>query len=356
MDCVSERDSLVISWLNFALNIHKHVPQTYNLMFKQYFTHATPTLFNASTPNLQMSFCFLVCMKDDSIEEIYDTLKNYALISKSAGGIGISIHHIQATGSYIAASVLVLSPSTLVHCDQSEEEPWQGGSLCLGFVLCSPETESLVYGNKFEALYKCYEQEGQACETIPTQKLWYAILEAQIETSNPFMLYKDACNVQSNQKNLGVIKASNLCTKIVKYSSPNETAICNLASLALPTYITKDASGKPMYNFQKLHNVAKTVMFNLNRVINHNYYPIPKACCSNMRSCPIGIGVQGLANTFMALKMPFDSLKAKELNLKIFETIYHGAAKASCEMAKADGPYKAWMGSPAQLGQLQYDL
>ncbi|KAJ4468011.1 ribonucleotide reductase [Lentinula lateritia] len=225
-------------------------------------------------------------------------------------------------------------------------------------LFCPSEAPGLheVYGDEFEVLYERYEREGRARETIPAQKLWYHILEAQIETGNPFMLYKDACNAKSNQKNLGVIKSSNLCTEIVEYSSPDETAVCNLASLALPTYIVKDASGKPFYDFQKLHDVTKTVAFNLNRVIDRNYYPIHEARRSNMRNRPIGIGVQGLADAFMALKMPFDSPEAKELNTKIFETIYHGACEASCEMAKTDGPYETWMGSPAQQGQLQFDL
>ncbi|KAJ3847068.1 ribonucleotide reductase [Lentinula lateritia] len=403
--------------MRVAVGIHgddiEHVLQTYNLMSERYFTHATPTLFNAGTPSPQMSSCFLVCMKDDSFEGIYDTLKNCALISKSAGGIGISIHNIRATGSYIAGTngysngivpMLRAYNATARYVDQGGNkrpgafaiylEPWHadifamidlrknhgkeevrardlfyalwipdlfmkrvegGGNWSL---FCPSEAPGLheVYGDEFEVLYERYEREGRARETIPAQKLWYHILEAQIETGNPFMLYKDACNAKSNQKNLGVIKSSNLCTEIVEYSSPDETAVCNLASLALPTYIVKDASGKPFYDFQKLHDVTKTVAFNLNRVIDRNYYPIPEARRSNMRNRPIGIGVQGLADAFMALKMPFDSPEAKELNTKIFETIYHGACEASCEMAKTDGPYETWIGSPAQQGQLQFDL
>ncbi|KAH7876111.1 ribonucleotide reductase [Lentinula edodes] len=412
---IAERPQHMI--MRVAVGIHgddiEHVLQTYNLMSERYFTHATPTLFNAGTPSPQMSSCFLVCMKDDSIEGIYDTLKNCALISKSAGGIGISIHNIRATGSYIAGTngysngivpMLRAYNATARYVDQGGNkrpgafaiylEPWHadifamidlrknhgkeevrardlfyalwipdlfmkrvegGGNWSL---FCPSEAPGLheVYGDEFEVLYERYEREGRARETIPAQKLWYHILEAQIETGNPFMLYKDACNAKSNQKNLGVIKSSNLCTEIVEYSSPDETAVCNLASLALPTYIVKDASGKPFYDFQKLHDVTKTVAFNLNRVIDRNYYPIPEARRSNMRNRPIGIGVQGLADAFMALKMPFDSPEAKELNTKIFETIYHGACEASCEMAKTDGPYETWMGSPAQQGQLQFDL
>ncbi|KAJ3988084.1 ribonucleotide reductase [Lentinula detonsa] len=412
---IAERPQHMI--MRVAVGIHgddiEHVMETYNLMSERYFTHATPTLFNAGTPSPQMSSCFLVCMKDDSIEGIYDTLKNCALISKSAGGIGINIHNIRATGSYIAGTngysngivpMLRAYNATARYVDQGGNkrpgafaiylEPWHadifamidlrknhgkeevrardlfyalwipdlfmkrveaGGNWSL---FCPSEAPGLheVYGDDFQALYERYEREGRARESIPAQKLWYHILEAQIETGNPFMLYKDACNAKSNQKNLGVIKSSNLCTEIVEYSSPDETAVCNLASLALPTYIVKDASGKSIYDFQKLHDVAKTVAFNLNRVIDRNYYPIPEARRSNMRNRPIGIGVQGLADAFMALKMPFDSLEAKELNWKIFETIYHGACEASCEMAKTDGPYETWMGSPAQQGQLQYDL
>ncbi|KAF9066495.1 ribonucleotide reductase [Rhodocollybia butyracea] len=406
---IAERPQHMI--MRVAVGIHgddiEHVLETYNLMSERYFTHATPTLFNAGTPSPQMSSCFLVCMKDDSIEGIYDTLKNCALISKSAGGIGISIHNIRATGSYIAGTngysngivpMLRAYNATARYVDQGGNkrpgafaiylEPWHADIFAmidlrknhgkeevrardLFYALWIPdlfmkrveangncEAPGLheVYGDDFEALYERYEREGRARESISAQKLWYHILEAQIETGNPFMLYKDACNAKSNQKNLGVIKSSNLCTEIVEYSSPDETAVCNLASLALPTYIVKDASGKPTYDFQKLHDVAKTVAFNLNRVIDRNFYPIPEARRSNMRSRPIGIGVQGLADAFMALKMPFDSPEARELNLKIFETIYHGAAEASCEMAKIEGPYEAWMGSPAQQGQLQFDL
>ncbi|KAJ3729268.1 ribonucleotide reductase alpha subunit [Lentinula raphanica] len=412
---IAERPQHMI--MRVAVGIHgddiEHVLETYNLMSERYFTHATPTLFNAGTPSPQMSSCFLVCMKDDSIEGIYDTLKNCALISKSAGGIGISIHNIRATGSYIAGTngysngivpMLRAYNATARYVDQGGNkrpgafaiylEPWHadifamidlrknhgkeevrardlfyalwipdlfmkrveaGGTWSL---FCPSEAPGLheVYGDEFEALYERYEKEGRARESIPAQKLWYHVLEAQIETGNPFMLYKDACNAKSNQKNLGVIKSSNLCTEIVEYSSPDETAVCNLASLALPTFIVKDASGKSIYDFQKLHDVSKTVAFNLNRVIDRNFYPIPEARRSNMRNRPIGIGVQGLADAFMALKMPFDSPEAKDLNLRIFETIYHGACEASCEMAKTDGPYETWMGSPAQQGQLQFDL
>lgn len=208
-----------------------------------------------------------------------------------------------------------------------------------------------VWGEEFEDLYLRYEREGRAKKTIKAQKLWYAIMEAQIETGTPFMVYKDAANRKSNQQNLGTIKSSNLCTEIIEYSSPDETAVCNLASLALPSFIR----GKT-YDFQKLHDVAKVVTFNLNRIIDVNYYPVPEARRSNMRHRPIGIGVQGLADTFMALRLPFESPAARELNVKIFETIYHAALEASCEIAQKDGPYETWIGSPAQQGKLQYDL
>lgn len=209
-----------------------------------------------------------------------------------------------------------------------------------------------VWGEKFEALYEKYEKEGRARKQMPAQKLWHAILESQIETGGPFMLYKDAANRKSNQQNLGTIKSSNLCTEIIEYSAPDEVAVCNLASIALPSFIGADK----IYNFQKLHDVTKVVAFNLNRIIDVNYYPVPEARKSNMRHRPIGIGVQGLADAFMILKMAFESKEAKALNAQIFETIYHAALEASSEMAAADGPYETWMGSPAQQGKLQFDL
>ncbi|KAF9013177.1 ribonucleotide reductase alpha subunit [Cyathus striatus] len=391
---VAERPQHMI--MRVAVGIHgtdiDRVIETYNLMSERYFTHASPTLFNAGTPNPQLSSCFLVCMKDDSIEGIYDTLKNCAMISKTAGGIGLSIHCIRATGSYIAgtngysngiggnkrpgAFAIYIEPW---HADIFDfldlrknhgKEEARARDLFYALwipdlfmkrvesngdwpLFCPNEATGLheVYGAEFEALFEKYEKEGRARKVIPAQKLWYAILEAQIETGGPFMLYKDHCNEKSNQKNLGTIKSSNLCTEIVEYSSPDETAVCNLASLALPTFIS---NGK--YDFNRLHDVAKVVAFNLNRIIDVNYYPIPEARRSNTRHRPIGVGVQGLADTFMALRMPFDSQAAKELNIKIFETIYHAALEASSEMAERDGPYETWMGSPAQLGQLQYDL
>ncbi|KAJ6576865.1 ribonucleotide reductase alpha subunit, partial [Mycena sp. CBHHK59/15] len=398
--------------MRVAVGIHgsdlDRVIETYNLMSERYFTHATPTLFNAGTPHPQLSSCFLVCMKDDSIEGIYDTLKNCAMISKSAGGIGISIHNIRATGSYIAGTngysngivpMLRAYDATARYVDQGGNkrpgafaiylEPWHADifefidlrknhgkeqmrarDLFLALwipdlfmkrveangdwsLFCPNEAPGLheVHSEEFEALYEKYEKEGRARKTIPAQKLWYAILEAQIETGTPFMLYKDAANSKSNQKNLGTIKSSNLCTEIIEYSSPEETAVCNLASVSLPSFIV---DGK--YDFQKLHDITKVVAFNLNRIIDVNYYPVAEARRSNMRHRPIGVGVQGLADTFQRLRIPFDSPTAKELNQQIFETIYHGALEASAEMAEKDGPYESFEGSPAQLGQLQFDM
>ncbi|PPQ64159.1 hypothetical protein CVT24_008794, partial [Panaeolus cyanescens] len=407
---VAERPQHMI--MRVAVGIHgrdiERVIETYNLMSERYFTHASPTLFNAGTPHPQLSSCFLVCMKDDSIEGIYDTLKNCAMISKTAGGIGLSIHCIRATGSYIAGTngysngivpMLRAYDATARYVDQGGNkrpgafaiylEPWHADIMefldlrknhgkeearardlfyalwiCDLFMkrvesngewslFCPNEAPGLgdVWGEEFEEMYERYEKEGRARKTIPAQKLWYSILEAQIETGTPFMVYKDAANRKSNQKNLGTIKSSNLCTEIIEYSSPDETAVCNLASLALPSFIENGA-----YDFKKLHAVTKVVTYNLNRIIDVNYYPIPEAKRSNFRHRPIGIGVQGLADAFMALRMPFDSPAAKQLNIQIFETIYHAALEASSELAERDGPYETWMGSPAQQGQLQYDL
>ncbi|KAF7364883.1 Ribonucleoside-diphosphate reductase [Mycena venus] len=398
--------------MRVAVGIHgadiEHVIETYNLMSERYFTHATPTLFNAGTPKAQLSSCFLVCMKEDSIEGIYDTLKDCAMISKSAGGIGLSIHNIRATGSYIAGTngysngivpMLRAYDATARYVDQGGNkrpgafaiylEPWHADifefidlrknhgkeqmrarDLFLALwipdlfmkrveaneewsLFCPNEAPGLheVHSAEFEALYEKYEKEGRARKSIPAQKLWYAILEAQVETGGPFMLYKDAANSKSNQKNLGTIKSSNLCTEIIEYSSPDETAVCNLASISLPSFIS---NGK--YDFQRLHDITKVVARNLNRIIDVNYYPIPETRRSNMRHRPIGVGVQGLADAFLALRIPFESPAAKELNQQIFETIYHGALEASAELAERDGPYETYEGSPASQGQLQYDM
>ncbi|EIN12822.1 ribonucleotide reductase alpha subunit [Punctularia strigosozonata HHB-11173 SS5] len=407
---VAERPQHMI--MRVAVGIHGNdidrALETYNLMSERCFTHASPTLFNAGTPHPQLSSCFLVAMKDDSIEGIYDTLKNCAMISKTAGGIGLHIHNIRATGSYIAGTngysngivpMLRAYDATARYVDQGGNkrpgafaiylEPWHADvfefidlrknhgkeevrARDLFYALwvpdlfmkrveangewslfCPNEAPGLheVWGEEFDKLYEKYEKEGRARKTIPAQKLWYAIMEAQIETGGPFMLYKDAANSKSNQQNLGTIKSSNLCTEIMEYSSPDETAVCNLASIALPTFVKNG-----VYDFKRLHAVAKVVTFNLNRIIDVNYYPVPEARRSNIRHRPIGVGVQGLADTFMILRMPFDSPEAKELNIQIFETIYHAALEASCEIAAVDGPYETFQGSPASQGQLQFDL
>ncbi|CEQ41066.1 SPOSA6832_02758 [Sporobolomyces salmonicolor] len=418
---VAERPQHML--MRVAVGIHGHditrVLETYTLMSERYFTHASPTLFNAGTPHPQLSSCFLVTMKDDSIEGIYDTLKTCALISKTAGGIGLSIHNIRATGSYIAGTngysngiipMLRVYNNTARYVDQGGNkrpgafaiylEPWHADifefldlrknhgkeevrARDLFFALwipdlfmerveeagdwplfCPAEAPGLheVYGDEFKALFEKYEKEGRAKKVIPAQKLWYAILEAQVETGNPFMLYKDAANKKSNQKNLGTIKSSNLCTEIIEYSAPDECAVCNLASIALPSFVKNG-----VYDFQKLHDVVKSVAYNLNRIIDVNYYPVKEAENSNMRHRPIGVGVQGLADAFMALRLPFDSPEARQLNLQIFETIYHAAVESSCDMAREyaethpgeDGwypSYKANGGSPASRGELQFDL
>ncbi|CUS23283.1 LAQU0S09e01310g1_1 [Lachancea quebecensis] len=413
---VAERPQHLI--MRVAVGIHgDNIPkvlETYNLMSLKYFTHASPTLFNAGTPHPQMSSCFLVAMKDDSIEGIYDTLKECAMISKTAGGIGLHIHNIRSTGSYIAGTngtsnglipMIRVFNNTARYVDQGGNkrpgafalylEPWH--SDIFDFVdirknhgkeeirardlfpalwvpdlfmkrvqengewtLFSPSEApglSDVYGDEFEALYERYVQEGRGRKTIKAQKLWYAILEAQTETGTPFMLYKDACNRKSNQKNLGVIKSSNLCCEIVEYSAPDETAVCNLASLSLPAFIETSEDGKTQwYNFEKLHKIAKVVTHNLNQVIDRNYYPVESAKNSNMRHRPVALGVQGLADAFMILRVPFDSQEAKELNIQIFETIYHAALERSNELAVEHGPYETFQGSPASQGILQFDM
>ncbi|KAI0423461.1 ribonucleoside-diphosphate reductase large chain [Xylaria sp. FL1042] len=390
-------------------NIEK-VLETYNLMSLKYFTHASPTLFNAGTPQPQMSSCFLVDMKEDSIEGIYDTLKTCAMISKMAGGIGLNVHRIRATGSYIAGTngtsngvvpMLRVFNNTARYVDQGGNkrpgafaiylEPWHSDvfefldlrknhgkeevrarDLFLALwipdlfmkrvekngdwtLMCPNECPGLadVYGDEFEALYEKYETEGRGRQTLKAQKLWYAILEAQTETGNPFMLYKDHANRKSNQKNLGTIRSSNLCTEIIEYSAPDEVAVCNLASMALPSFVDYNTES---YDFQKLHEVTQVVVRNLNRVIDANHYPVPEARNSNMRHRPVGLGVQGLADTFLALRMPFESPEARQLNKQIFETMYHAALTASMEIAKEEGTYSTYEGSPVSQGILQYDM
>ncbi|KEF52662.1 ribonucleoside-diphosphate reductase large chain [Exophiala aquamarina CBS 119918] len=400
--------------MRVAVGIHgddvEKAIETYNLMSQKCFTHASPTLFNAGTPQPQLSSCFLIDMKSDSIDGIYDTLKTCAMISKTAGGIGFNAHCIRATGSYIAGTngtsnglipMLRVFNNTARYVDQGGNkrpgafacyiEPWHADvfewlnlrknhgkeevrardlfyalwtpDLFMKRVeknqdwtlMCPHECPGLadVYGKKFEALYERYEQEGKGRQTVKAQKLWYAILEAQTETGTPYMLYKDACNEKSNQKNLGTIRSSNLCTEIVEYTAPDEVAVCNLASLALPTFVDQ-ARGE--YDFGRLHEVVQVVTRNLNKVIDINYYPVPEAKKSNFRHRPVGLGVQGLADAFLALRLPFDSPEARQLNIQIFETIYHGALTASCQLAQEEGPYETYEGSPVSQGILQYDM
>jgi len=398
--------------MRVAVGIHREdieaAIETYNLMSERWFTHATPTLFNAGTPKPQLSSCFLLMMKDDSIEGIYDTLKQCAKISQSAGGIGLSINNIRATGSYIRGSsgtsngivpMLRVFNDTARYVDQGGGkrkgafaiylEPWhadifdflelkknhgkeemkardlfyalwipdifmkrveQNGNWSL---FCPNEAKGLAesWGPEFEKLYEKYEQEGKARKTVKAQDLWFAILESQIETGTPYMLYKDAANGKSNQKNLGTIKSSNLCTEIMEFTSPDEVAVCNLASIALPRFVV---DGK--VDHEKLFEVTKVVTKNLNKIIDVNFYPVEEARRSNMRHRPIGIGVQGLADVFLILKMPFDSEEARKVNKEIFETIYFGAMTASKDLAKQHGAYETFQGSPLSQGIFQFDM
>ena len=398
--------------MRVAVGIHfddiDSVIETYNLLSERWFTHATPTLFNAGTPKAQLSSCFLLTMKEDSIEGIYDTLKQCAKISQSAGGIGLSVHDIRATGSYIKGTngtsngiipMLKVFNDTARYVDQGGGkrkgafaiylEPWHADVIDflqlkknhgkeemrardLFFALwisdlfmkrveadeewslfCPHEAPGLsdCYGDEFEALYEKYEREGKARKVIKAQELWFEILESQTETGTPYMLYKDHANRKSNQKNLGTIKSSNLCTEIMEYTSPDEVAVCNLASIALPKFII---NGK--FDHNKLMEVTKQVAKNLNKIIDINYYPVPEAERSNLRNRPIGIGIQGLADAFIKLRMPFESEEAQRLNEDIHETIYYGAMMASMELAKKDGPYQTWKGSPISEGIFQFDM
>ncbi|KAG6394551.1 hypothetical protein SASPL_145140 [Salvia splendens] len=446
--------------MRVAVGIHKDdidsAIKTYHLLSQRWFTHASPTLFNAGTPRPQLSSCFLICMKDDSIEGIYDTLKECAVISKSAGGIGVSVHNIRATGSYIrgtngtsngivpmlrvfndtaryvdqgggkrkglhiSSSVLLYSLHLYCTFDSCLSvtrigafavylEPWHADifefldlrknhgkeehrarDLFYGLwvpdlfmqrvqsdshwsLFCPNESPGLAdcWGEEFEALYTKYETEGKAKKVVQAQSLWFEILKSQIETGTPYMLYKDTCNRKSNQQNLGTIKSSNLCTEIIEYTSPTETAVCNLASIALPRYVRE--KGVPLesqptklvgslgsknryFDFDKLAEVTELVTTNLNKIIDTNYYPVETAKRSNMRHRPIGIGVQGLADTFILLGMAFESPEAQQLNKDIFETIYHHALKASCELAQKEGPYETYNGSPVSKGIIQPDM
>lgn len=400
-------------WLRVAIGIHgcdmTSVKETYEYMSRKYFTHATPTLFNAGTPHPQLSSCFLQAMESDSIDGIYNTLKECALISKWAGGIGMHIHNVRASGSHIRGTngqsngivpMLKVFNNTAKYVDQGGGrrngsfaiylEPWhadvemflqmrknhgdeelkardlfyamwipdlfmerikENGKWTL---MCPDECPGLadVYGDDFLALYTKYEREGKGRNTVNARDLWFQILDAQMETGTPYILFKDACNKKSNQKNVGTIKSSNLCTEIVEYSDENETAVCNLASIALPAFVSADG----VMDYEELHKVAKIVTNNLNRVIDVNYYPTPKTQRSNFRHRPVGIGVQGLACVFMMMGLPFHSDEAKLINKRIFETIYHAALEKSCELAMRDGPYETFAGSPASQGILQFDM
>ena len=401
--------------MRVAIGIHKEdlasAYKTYDLMSQGYFTHATPTLFNAGTRRPQLSSCFLVSMDGDSIQGIYKTLADVAQISKNAGGIGLHIHNVRGTGAYIRGTngtsngiipMLKVFNETARYVDQGGGrrkgsfaiylEPWhcdiedflnlrknhgkeemRARDLFLAlwtpdlfmqrvkedgeWTLFSPdEAPGLddVYGEDFVKLYTKYEEEGRGRKTIKAQELWYKIIEAQIETGTPYMLYKDAANIKSNQKNLGTIKSSNLCTEIMEYSDSKETAVCNLASIALPKFIIPGK--KPKYDLNALKDIAYTATINLNRVIDVNYYPTKETKTSNMKHRPIGIGVQGLADTFAILKIPFESDEAKTLDRDIFEAIYYGAMCASVDLAEKEGAYQTFKGSPLSKGLFQFDL
>ena len=384
--------------------------ETYDLMSQGYFTHATPTLFNSGTPTPQMSSCFLLTMQDDSLDGIYDTLKQCALISKSAGGIGLSIHHIRSKGSYIKGTngesngivpMLRVFNDTARYVDQGGGkrkgsiaiylEPWHPDILAfldlkknhgkeelrardLFYALWTPdlfmerveqnadwsffcpnECPGLqdAYGAEFKALYEKYEAAGLARETLPARTVWDKVVESQIETGTPYMLYKDAANEKSNQKNLGTIRSSNLCTEIMEYTAKDEVAVCNLASIALNKYVDSESK---TFNHKLLYDVTYHATGNLNRVIDVNFYPVEEARNSNMRHRPIGLGVQGLADTFALLQLPFESPEARKLNKEIFETIYFAACTASKDAAIAEGAYSSFKGSPASRGELQFDL
>ena len=398
--------------MRVALGIHFEdidaAMETYHLLSEKWFTHASPTLFNAGTNKAQMSSCFLLSMKDDSINGIYDTLKQCALISQSAGGIGLSIHNIRSKGTFIKGTngtsngivpMLKVFNDTARYVDQGGGkrkgafaiylEPWHAdikdflelkknhgkeelrardlfyalwiNDLFMervekdadGSLFCPHEAPGLAdtYGKEFNALYTKYEEEGRAKEVVSARKLWMKIMESQVETGSPFMLFKDAANEKSNQKNLGTIKSSNLCTEIIQYTDEKEVAVCNLASIALPMFV----NGRD-YDFKKLYDITYTATKNLNKIIDLNYYPVEEARYSNLKNRPIGLGVQGLADTFAKMRMPFDSAAAKELNKEIFETIYFASLTASNDLAKELGAYDSYRGSPVSEGILQYDM
>lgn len=409
---IAERPQQML--LRVAVGIHGNdidkAIETYNLLSERWFTHATPTLFNAGTSKPQLSSCFLLTMKDDSISGIYDTLSQCAKISQSAGGIGLSIHNIRATGSYIKGTngtsngiipMLRVFNDTARYVDQGGGkrkgafavyiEPWHAdifdfldlkknhgkeeqrardlfyamwiSDLFMNKVekdeewalFCPNEAPGLAdtWGDEFEQLYNRYVSEGKARKTIRARDLWFAIVESQVETGTPYMLYKDACNRKSNQQNLGTIRSSNLCTEILEYTSPGEVAVCNLASINLSKFVDPQ---NQTFNFSKLEEVTRVATRNLNKIIDINYYPVPEAEVSNLRHRPIGIGVQGLADAFMLMRFPFDSAEAKELNKQIFATIYYASASESMELAKEFGAYETFQGSPSSEGKLQFDL
>lgn len=438
-------------WMRVAIGIHGNIPdceadmarvlETYHLMSAKYFTHATPTLFNAGTNRQQMSSCYLMTMKDDSLEGIFDTLKDCAVISKYAGGLGLHTHNIRGKGSHIYGTngksnglvpMLRVFNNTARYVDQGGGkrpgsiaiylEPWHSDIIDflnlrknhgdeeqkardlfyalwmsdefmrrveneeVWSLMCPRECPGLsdVYGTEFKELYEKYETQGKITETIPARELWFKILDAQMETGTPYLLYKDAANIKSNQKNIGTIKSSNLCCEIMEYSDKDETAVCNLASIGLPTFVT--STEIPSFDFEKLHQVVKVITNNLNKIIDINFYPTEQTKTSNMRHRPIGIGVQGLADTFFKLDIAFHSEEAKELNKLIFETIYHAALEKSNELAiersdsffknnyagitpdeynhlvmmepdnRRSGAYSSFIGSPASEGILQFDL
>ncbi len=403
--------------MRVAIGIHgediESALKTYNLMSEKWFTHATPTLFNAGTPKPQLSSCFLLTIQDDSIDGIYDTLKQTAKISQSAGGIGLSIHNVRATGSYIKGTggvsngivpMLRNFDMTARYVDQGGGkrkgsfaiylEPWHADIFAfldlkknhgkeemrardLFYALwisdlfmkrveadadwtlfCPNEAPGLAdcYGEEFEKLYEKYEREGRGRKTVKAQDLWFEVLESQIETGTPYMLYKDSANKKSNQKNLGTIKSSNLCTEIMEYTSKDEVAVCNLASLALPMFVTKDEQGNSSFDHEKLYDITYTATKNLNKVIDVNYYPVKEAENSNIRHRPIGLGVQGLADAFILMRYPFDSPEARTLNKEIFETIYFASMTASKDLAALEGPYSTYKGSPVSKGIFQFDM
>ena len=408
---IAERPQQML--MRVAIGIHKKdvasAIKTYNLMSEGWFTHATPTLFNAGTPKPQMSSCFLLTMKSDSIEGIYDTLKSCAQISQSAGGIGLALHDIRATGSYIKGTngtsngivpMLRVFNDTARYVDQGGGkrkgsfamyiEPWhadvfdfldlkknhgkeeqrardlfyalwipdlfmkrvkENGEWTL---MCPHECPGLsdTHSAEFEALYTKYEKEGKGRKTIKAQDLWFKILESQIETGTPYMLYKDAANAKSNQQNLGTIKSSNLCTEIIEYTAPDEVAVCNLASLALPKYVMEDGQ----FDHDKLFEVTYQATLNLNRIIDENFYPVVEAKNSNLRHRPIGLGVQGLADAYIMMGLPFESEEARTLNREVFETIYFASMSASKDLAKVEGPYETIKGSPVSKGIFQFDM